>query len=367
MRTATARDRAHQNENQSIERSQQRAISARQAEDSGSRRPRNALEAMAQRLEVTPGGLKDTLMNTVFKGCNSDAEFMMLVLVSNELDLNPMKKEIYAFPVKSGGIMPMVSIDGWIRIMNRHPQFDGIEFEYTLADDGKAVEAIESIIYCKDRKHPVKTIEFMSECVRPTDPWRTAPRRMLRHRALIQGVRIAFGITGAIAEGDEEAIEGNFREVEAKTLPSRGSLAEELDDEIPSFEQAHDPTTGEVYETDNRGMSEVDEDTARQLDDGDGTYDPVDNPTAAEGPDDSQRGDAHTGAEEMEPAYLGKVRDLRTKLGAAKTIKAVEAIDLNTWCGPLRDTVDAADSRLARSVDNDIAARKRELQQPKEA
>ena len=46
------------------------------------------------------------------------------------IQLNPFTKEIYAFPdSKSGGIVPMVSIDGWCRIINEHPQLDGIGFE----------------------------------------------------------------------------------------------------------------------------------------------------------------------------------------------------------------------------------------------
>ena len=357
MRTAAAaRERAYTNEAQQIEASQQRALAARQAEDRP--KPRNALEAMAARLEVSASGLKDTLWNTVFAGCRSDAEFMMLVLVSNELELNPMKKEIYAFPVKGGGIMPMVSIDGWIRIMNRHPQFDGIEFEYTIGENGK-VDAIESIIYCKDRKHPVKTIEFMDECVRNTEPWNKSPRRMLRHRALIQGVRIAFGITGAIAEGDENAIEADFRVVEPTTLPRQQTLAQELDDEIPNFDRQADPQTGEIFDRDERGFTQVDEDTARQLDAGnDGTLSD-DNPTAREGRDDSQMGEQGI-EDEAEPAWLAQVRSIRGSVAAAKTIKAIYNIERD-WTNRVMNGV--PDENVVRGVDQDIAAKKRKLQQ----
>ena len=39
----------------------------------------------------------------------------------------PFTKEIYAHPDQHKGIVPVVGVDGWIRIVNEHPQFDGIE------------------------------------------------------------------------------------------------------------------------------------------------------------------------------------------------------------------------------------------------
>ena len=263
-----ARSTAIAAESRSIDESQQRAIAARRANDS---KPRNALEAMASRLQVSPAGLKETLLNTVFSGCRNDSEFIALTVVANEYGLNPLTKEIYAFPAKGGGIVPMVSVDGWIRIMNEHPAFDGIEFDH-IHDQKGNVDAIEAVIYRKDRNHPIKVIEYLEECRRGTDPWKQMPRRMLRNRALIQGARIAFGFSGIAAEGDE--IELDAAPVALRRLPTAGTLAEELEDEIPTF----DGETGEQINPKNKpdsgpitnGLTEVDEETARALDaDGD--------------------------------------------------------------------------------------------------
>jgi phage recombination protein Bet len=356
MRTASAsRQRAYSNEAQQIEASQQRAIAARETE---SKRPRNALEALAGRLEVSPAGLRESLLETVFKGCRNESEFIALVIVANAYGLNPLTKEIYAFPGKGGGIVPMISVDGWIKIMNSHPQFDGIEFEYTM--DGDNVSAIESIIYRKDRDHPIKTIEFMEECKRGTEPWKLMPRRMLRNRALIQGVRIAFGVS-AQAEGDENVIEGNYQPVEPRSLPNRSELARELDDEIPNFDRQADPQTGEIFDRDERGFTQVDEETARQLDAGnDGAFSP-ENPNAREGRDDGQMGEQHANGDEPEAPYLEGVRELRKKLAGAKSVRAVEGIDRD-WCNGLRDSVEQGDPNLMRGIDRDIADKKRKLQ-----
>lgn len=159
----------------------------------------SALKIMASKLSVEPGKLLDTLKSTVFKGAK-DEELLALVVVANEYKLNPLLKQIYAFPKKGGGVEPLVGIDGWLSIINQHKQFDGMDTDYEERD-GK-LYACRCTIYRKDRQHPISATEYYSECERKTEPWKNQPRRMLRHRAIIQTARIAFGITG-ISEEDE--------------------------------------------------------------------------------------------------------------------------------------------------------------------
>lgn len=170
----------------------------------------SALQLMASKYNVEPKKLLDTLKNTVFRGATDD-ELMTLVVVSNEYGLNPLLKEIYAFPAKGGGIVPVVSIDGWIRMMNDHPQFDGIDYEFQHADDGKLI-ACTSVIYRKDRSKPVRVTEYMVECRRNTEPWKME-HRMLRHKATIQGARVAFGFSGITDEDEAAATPGLARDV----------------------------------------------------------------------------------------------------------------------------------------------------------
>jgi len=307
-----ARSQAIAASNREIDESKSRAITARAAES----RPRNALESMAKRLQITPAGLKHTLLNTVFAECKNDEQFMALVVVSNEFGLNPLTKEIYAFPAKGGGIVPMVSVDGWIRLMNEHPAFDGIEFDYH-ADAKGNTQAIEAIIYRKDRNRPVKVIEYMDECKGNTQPWQKSPRRMLRHRALIQGVRVAFGFSGIAAEGDEAVIDGGDITPQQQSVPSRQSFAEQLDDEIPSF----DKQTGEVFEQDTTGRSVEDEETARALDAGD---EPNEEEIAEE---TLQAIDGPLPDPDHKPAWFDFVAKIRAGLAAAKTKTYVNEIN----------------------------------------
>ena len=330
-----ARNLAIANQNSEIDESTARAVVA-------SQRPRTALEAMAARLQVSASTLQNTLKSTVFSACRTNEEFVALVVVSNIYGLNPMLKEIYAFPAKGQGIVPMVSVDGWIRIMNEHPGFDGIEFDYHVDDKGK-VEAIESIIYRKDRAHPIKVIEYLDECKRNTDPWTKSPRRMLRHRALMQGARVAFGFSGIAIEGEEaEFVDGGMIQNEApvQALPSAQSLADELGDEIPDF----DKSTGEVR--DERGMTPVGEDVARELDAGQGG--------------DFEQDFGLAGAEDS-PAdpNAAKLAKVRINLANTSTLAAINPIEAeyDKIRGGLSD-------EIAATVDAEFHAKRRALRKP---
>lgn len=183
----------------------------------------SALALMAGKYNVEPTKLLETLKNTVFRNATND-ELLALVVVSNEYGLNPLTKEIYAFPAKGGGIVPVVSIDGWIRMMNDHPQFDGIDYEFQHSDDGKLI-ACTSVIYRKDRSKPVRVTEYMVECRRNTDPWKME-HRMLRHKATIQGARVAFGFSGITDEDEAAATPGLAN---ARDVTPKAARAEPLD------------------------------------------------------------------------------------------------------------------------------------------
>lgn len=154
----------------------------------------SALSVMAERLNLEPAKLLKTLKNTVFRNA-SDEEMVALVVVANEHHLNPLTREIYAFPGRGGGIVPVISIDGWIRIMNTHPKFNGVAFQMGVDDKGAPVTCA-CTIWVKGRDNPTVITEFFSECQRNTETWKQYPHRMLRHKALAQGVRTAFGFAG---------------------------------------------------------------------------------------------------------------------------------------------------------------------------
>jgi phage recombination protein Bet len=211
---------------------------------------------LAARFDMGNGeGVIEILKNTAFKvkdGSVSDNQMTALLVIANQYGLNPFTKEIYAYPDKSNGIVPVVGVDGWSRIINERPELDGLEFRYseqTLQHKGRvAHEWIECVITRKDRKAPVVVREYFDEVVRSlsfSTPWDTHPKRMHRHKAMIQCARLAFGFGGIYDQDEAERIvEKDMGAAEVVHSPATKAEPEAL----PAY-------TNEQFEVDQPGMS----------------------------------------------------------------------------------------------------------------
>lgn len=236
---------------------------------------RSVLVAAADRFNMEPEAFEATLRGTVFPPSGTKAEFAAFLVVANEYGLNPVTREIYAYPKKGGGIQPIVSIDGWARIINEHPQFDGMDFAFEdLGGDQSKVPGslggpelgCTVTIWRKDRTKPIVITEYLSECYRNTDPWKMR-RRMLRHKTLIQGARYAFGFASIMDEDEAMAVVETLTPVNepaaAPQKPPRASrarsagfapkgddvTAQAAQEPIDAQFEHVDPGTGEVIET----------------------------------------------------------------------------------------------------------------------
>ena len=158
---------------------------------------------MAERFGMDPVAFDRTIRATMFPSDKKDAspeQAAAFLIVADQYQLNPFVKEIYAFPNKAGGITPIVSVDGWHTIAQRHPQYAGHSqrFVHDEADDDLGCE---TTIHRKDFRQPIVHTEWLSECYRNTEPWKMK-KRMLGHKSFIQTARIAFGFAG-IYDPDE--------------------------------------------------------------------------------------------------------------------------------------------------------------------
>lgn len=193
-----------------------------------------------------------TIAKTVMpdpKNPPSNEQVIAFLVVAKQYNLNPFTKEIYAFPAKSGGIQPIVSVDGWAKMINSHPDFDGMTFADNLTPSGDLV-AITCRMYRKDRQHPVEATEYLAECNRGTEPWKKWPRRMLRHKAMIQAARYAFGFAGIIDPDEAE----RFDEVGAITAAPAAPRNTKIKvltapDPLPQEQQDDSPQAAEQAET----------------------------------------------------------------------------------------------------------------------
>ena len=121
------------------------------------------------------------------------AKTILTILRSMQnLHLDPLCEEIGFTQYDDGQWQVFITIEGCSKLLNQHPQFNGLVF--TQADtliDG-VPEWMECTIYRKDRTVPTTVREYLTE-VRGENPiWQKMPRRMLRHRALQQCVRLAI-------------------------------------------------------------------------------------------------------------------------------------------------------------------------------
>ena len=162
---------------------------------------RPLIESLAADYGMNPGHFSAVIRKTIMPSAATDEQVHAFLLVCKTYRLNPVLRLIHAFPSKSGGIVPVVGIDGWLSIINSQPEFDGLDVKVIAGQNGKP-ESATCTIYRKDRKFPTIVTEYYDECKRDTEPWKGMPARMLRHKAIIQCARVAFAL-GGIFDEDE--------------------------------------------------------------------------------------------------------------------------------------------------------------------
>lgn len=175
-----------------------------------------ALSVIASQNGVSQEEVADVIKNMIVSGKNqhgataTNAEMTVVSSIFAKYDLNPFIREGHAF-VSGGKLQVMIGIDGWIKIMNRQPNFDGVEFEDHF-ENGELI-SVTTKIYIKDRSHPVCAVEYMDECYQPTSPaWKKFKKRMLRNKSLGQCIRIAFGVSELIDDDEASRIKATTKE-----------------------------------------------------------------------------------------------------------------------------------------------------------
>lgn len=185
------------------------------------------MSKFATKYNIDPSKMMDVLKGTVMKPDKdgrvaTNEEVAGFLIVANQYDLNPFTKEIYAFPDKRAGIVPIVSTDGWTKLMASHKDYRTHNFRYSenvvTPKGGKPCPE-----WCEieiERKDGSKTVirEYLDEVYRlpfegkardggtyeVSGPWQSHTKRMLRHKTKIQGARETFGFSGIYDE--DEAI-----------------------------------------------------------------------------------------------------------------------------------------------------------------
>jgi phage recombination protein Bet len=136
----------------------------------------------------------ETLKQTVCKGA-TDAQFKMFIEVCRETGLSPWLKEIWYIP--SVGIM--AGRDGYLRVANEHPMFDGMETLIERDTKNIPIKATCSV-WRKDRSHPIKCEAYFSEYKKQSQIWDKYPSAMLAKVAEVLALKRSFSINGVVTE-----------------------------------------------------------------------------------------------------------------------------------------------------------------------
>lgn len=108
------------------------------------------------------------------------------------LHLDPLKEEIGFTHYEDGAWQVFITIEGCSKLLNQHCQFNGLTFTQSETLIEGVPEWIECSIYRRDRILPITVREHYVEVRGDNAIWQKMPRRMLRHRALQQCVRLAI-------------------------------------------------------------------------------------------------------------------------------------------------------------------------------
>lgn len=190
----------------------------------------------------------NTLRNTVAPGL-TDSEFALFAEIVRSTGLNPVTKEVWA--IKAGGrLQLMTGINGFLRIANSHPMFDGMEVEFEK-EEGRIVAATAKV-YRKDRRFPSVATAYLAEYGKPTPIWKTMPSIMLSKCAKSLAIREAF-VQELGGLYTQEEMPAEYAPPRATTIPQEALIVSEktgkvIGTKVEQKEEIVDVETGEIFD-----------------------------------------------------------------------------------------------------------------------
>ncbi|MDZ4839182.1 MAG: RecT family recombinase [Bacteroidota bacterium] len=170
--------------------------------------------------QLTPQIIKNVVApNSTLEEC------ALLIHLASKYNLDPLTGEIYILRQRTGKVNFYTSRDGYLKIANSHPAFDGIQADvvrqgdvvkhnndgsisHTYGANRGAILGAYALAYRTDRKYPAYCFADYSEYNRlEQNTWRKYPTAMIQKVAEIMALKRAFSITGLVSKeemGDEQ-------------------------------------------------------------------------------------------------------------------------------------------------------------------
>lgn len=191
------------------------------------------------RLAKSAGVTRAKFLEAVQRVCRlqkDDALLVVLLTLADRYEMDPLRKEIGIMNTKEGPQV-YVSVDGWFRVIERHPDNLGFNVQLEFKAGADPLEAMPlaatATLYSRKRREaelgPFVWTERLAECqqIRRSKetgatipgPWQTNTTRMLRFRALQQGARVLWGMYVPTPDDLMEADAARDREQAAADAP----------------------------------------------------------------------------------------------------------------------------------------------------
>jgi phage recombination protein Bet len=161
----------------------------------------------------------ETIKRTVASEADTD-ELKMFLHVAKSYGLDPFNKEIFFWKVK-GKPTIMTSRDGYLKIADRHPQYDGLVSDVVRKNDNfkRKTEGNEheyrtergdivgayALVYRKDRNYPVYVFAPFEEYRADTKVWYQYPSAMILKVAESMALKRSFSVSGLVSREEMDA------------------------------------------------------------------------------------------------------------------------------------------------------------------
>ena len=156
-----------------------------------------------------------TIKDTVAVGANN-SELNMFLSIAAKYELDPFLREIWFANMGTRNAI-ITGRDGYLKIANRNPNFNGmvsdvvcsndrfikegdtVKHAYNVKDRGQIVGAY-AVVYRKDRDHPAYFFASFREYNKGVNVWRQYPSAMIIKVAEAMALKRAFSISGLVTE-----------------------------------------------------------------------------------------------------------------------------------------------------------------------
>ncbi|MCF8000467.1 MAG: recombinase RecT [Halanaerobiales bacterium] len=163
----------------------------------------------------------ETLRNTVAEKATED-EFRMFMHLAKSYGLDPFNGEIFFWKM-NGRPTIMTSRDGYLKIADSHPSYDGLVSDvvrendlfkrkqdgivHEYSGDRGAITGAYALVYREDRRYPVYVFAPFEEYNAGTKVWASYPSAMILKVAESMALKRAFSVSGLVSREELDMIQ----------------------------------------------------------------------------------------------------------------------------------------------------------------